>query len=337
MGRQERAVAAGTRQSEALAWWLRHQRQRLGLTYAEMAFKIHGEVTASALSRAASGRGVPSRRAVEAYAQACEADMAEARRLWKAARWAAQQGPRKPAAPGDVQDRHLADKVEQFVTHPEVLEDFAQMRRAMIQLRAREGQPSLDELQRRAGRAPDGRHHLLPKSSLSSVLHGHSIPLRRHITAFTRALGLGEGKVALWERAWDRIEERTAAQTSPERRRARYRSHPYPAAPVDQPVIFRGFLIDDDDIGTGAAATAAESAVHAAWALAPGLAPSDLTPLRSQGLLPQVFTPTRRHTGPRLALPIAGYTRSGLPIRVPRARPYDRRDRLDKPTLRLRR
>ncbi|MFK8909942.1 helix-turn-helix domain-containing protein, partial [Streptomyces sp. YS-3] len=206
MGRREKAVTADTRQSAALARWLREQRKRCGLTYAAMAFRIDNDVTASALSRAASGNSVPSLRVIEAYAAACDADVGEARRLWKSARHAEQRRRlRDTSSADDLQDRDLADKLDRVMTpHPEVIDTFAQLRRAMVQLRASEGQPSLEELQRRAGPAPGGGH-LLPKSSLNAILRGQAVPLRRHITALTRALGASEWRVAEWERAWDRI------------------------------------------------------------------------------------------------------------------------------------
>ncbi|MER6774930.1 helix-turn-helix transcriptional regulator [Streptomyces bacillaris] len=80
MGRRENAVAAGTRQSEALALWLRAQRERKGVTYAAMAKLTGDRFTASTLSRGASGR-VPSRRLTLAFAAACDADSREAMRL----------------------------------------------------------------------------------------------------------------------------------------------------------------------------------------------------------------------------------------------------------------
>ncbi|MFH7594388.1 hypothetical protein WDV06_04685 [Streptomyces racemochromogenes] len=45
----------------------------------------------------------------------------------------------------------------------------------MAHLRERDGQPSLAELQRRAGKTHDGRHRL-PKSSLGAVLRGDAVP-----------------------------------------------------------------------------------------------------------------------------------------------------------------
>lgn len=73
MGRPEKAVTASTRQLRALMLWLRARRRRRGLTYTAMANSINHKITASVLSRAASGAQVPSRAAVEAYIEACSA------------------------------------------------------------------------------------------------------------------------------------------------------------------------------------------------------------------------------------------------------------------------
>ncbi|MEU8525812.1 helix-turn-helix transcriptional regulator [Streptomyces sp. NPDC048629] len=205
MGRQENAVAATTRQAEALAQWLRAQRRRSGLTYAAMASKVGYEFTASMFSRGASGRAVPSRRLVTAYARACDADESDALKLWKAARKAAEGQLRGTGKAEEFED--LADSIDRHLSHPHFIETLDQLRRAMIQLRATEGQPSLGYLQDRAGRCGDGRHRL-PKSSLSVVLRGAAVPQRAHITAFTQALGLSAQRVAMWEQAWDRVMQR---------------------------------------------------------------------------------------------------------------------------------
>ncbi|MFF9010881.1 hypothetical protein ACF087_34500 [Streptomyces goshikiensis] len=120
-------------------------------------------------------------------------------RLWKAAR-AAEHTRRRRA--GEFED--LADKVVQVYSHPKVIETVGELRRAMVHLRARDGQPSLAELQRRAGQAPDGRYRL-PKSSLGAVLRGDAVPTRGHVLAFTEALGMSRRKVGEWGDAWDRI------------------------------------------------------------------------------------------------------------------------------------
>ncbi|MER5852895.1 helix-turn-helix transcriptional regulator [Streptomyces sp. NPDC002012] len=317
MGRRENAVAAATRQSEALALWLRAQRDRQGLNYAAMARVIEYEFTASMLSRAASGRTVPSRKAVEAYARACNADLGEARRLWKAARSAEQSRRGRELTPDGFQD--LAAKLGRALAHPEVIEDYGQLRRAMVQLRAREGQPSLGELQERAGRMPDGVHHRLPKSSLSAILRGESVPLRRHVTAFAEAMGASRRKVAEWERAWDRVSGRDEPQAVMPARPALVDPQPAhgpptvtttPAPPLIRISLREVRKSDDSDTKVLVGPTIAP----------PGV---DLRAEDVKFLSMHAFTPTnsgRRQgwSGPMRAHPPVGYTRNGLPIRSPR-------------------
>ncbi|MFD9575921.1 helix-turn-helix domain-containing protein [Streptomyces sp. NPDC059982] len=307
MGRRENAVAADTRQMEALALWLRAQRQRAGLTYAAMAEHIHYDFTASMLSRAASGKTVPTRQAVEAFARACDADQAEARRLWKAAR-AAEHTRRRRA--GEFED--LADKVVQVYSHPKVIETVGELRRAMVHLRARDGQPSLAELQRRAGQGPDGRDRL-PKSSLGAVLRGDAVPTRGHVVAFAQALGMSRRKVAQWGSAWDRIvgeageqlpalpRPRTArppgaAPVLPDipRPAPRRYEHPHPRLRPHDPSDFLNFYVMAVMEGPGSEPIYRTVSV----------------PGRSR--LPRFLR------GPLPPLPPAGRTGCGLPIRAPR-------------------
>lgn len=247
MGRQENAVAATTRQAEALALWLRAQRRRSGLTYAAMADKVGYEFTASMLSRGASGRTVPSRRLVTAYARACDGDETDALKLWKAARKAAEDQLRGMGAAEEFED--LADSIDRHLSHPHFIETLDQLRRAMIQLRATEGQPSLGYLQDRAGRSEDGRHRL-PKSSLSVVLRGAAVPQRAHITAFTQALGLSAHRVVMWEQAWDRVMQRHPHAVPSRRLTDTTRIAP-PTTPADTPrgrIIVRSVMQDASEL-----------------------------------------------------------------------------------------
>ncbi|WLQ45614.1 helix-turn-helix transcriptional regulator (plasmid) [Streptomyces laculatispora] len=286
MGRRENAVAAETRQSETLALWLRAQRERRGVTYAAMAKLIGYRFTASMLSRGASGR-VPSRKLVEAFAQACNADPAEAIRLWKAARRSEEELRRREETAKEFQD--LATSVRSALTHPELIETFGQLRRAMIQVRAREGQPSLGYLQAEAGRTADGRHYRLPKSSLSAVLRGEAVPSREHVTAFMEALGASPRKVRPWERAWERIAH-THARQPPAVVEIRVADGPV-AVPPGAPVLLM----------TGA-----------------GSGP-DYDYLRDQVVSDYMNTDMPLiWKGPQRPYPPAGQTRSGLPIRIPR-------------------
>ncbi|MFD6470396.1 helix-turn-helix domain-containing protein [Streptomyces goshikiensis] len=305
MGRRENAVAASTRQMEALALWLRAQRQREALTYAAMAQRINYGFTASMLSRAAGGKTVPTRQVVEAFARACQADPVEARRLWKAAR-AAEHTRRRRA--GEFED--LADKVVQVYSHPKVIETVGELRRAMVHLRARDGQPSLAELQRRAGQAPDGRY-LLPKSSLGAVLRGDAVPTRGHVLAFTEALGMSRRKVGEWGNAWDRIvgEAGAGGPALPRKRTDRHlgtgSATPATARPASRSRTGRRTRHPDDTgfINFYVMATTEET---------------DIVPVyHTFSQYPQSRLP-RFLRGPLPPLPPAGRTGRGLPIRAPR-------------------
>jgi transcriptional regulator with XRE-family HTH domain len=202
MGRRESAVVATTRQSEALALWLRSQRERRGVTYATMAKLTNHRFSPSMLSRGANGK-VPSRRLVLAYTKACDADAGEAMRLWKAERRAEEERRRRAGFP---EFGELATSVRSVMVHPDVIGTFGQLRDAMVELRAREGQPSLGDMQEAAERTPDGRRHRLPKSSLSVILRGEAVPSRAHLTAFMEALHAPAPSDRAWERAWDRAD-----------------------------------------------------------------------------------------------------------------------------------
>ncbi|MFE2729455.1 XRE family transcriptional regulator, partial [Kitasatospora sp. NPDC059327] len=64
------------------------------MSYAALATKTTDKISASILSRAASGT-VPTWNVTEQFTRACGADIATARRLWRAARWAQQDLERK--------------------------------------------------------------------------------------------------------------------------------------------------------------------------------------------------------------------------------------------------
>lgn len=311
MGRRENAVVANTRQMEALALWLRAQRRRAALTYAAMAQSINYDFTASVLSRAAGGKSVPTLPVVEAFVRACQADAAEGRRLWKAAR-AAEHNRRRT---GDFQD--LAATIDQVFSHPKLIEDVRGLRRAMVHLRTLDGQPSLAELQRRARRTPDGKHRL-PKSSLGAVLRGAAVPTRGHVVAFAEALGMSRRKVAEWGNAWDRVvgEVGSAPPIVPRPRT----SAPYTGTGASPPSTIR----------SGARRHAhRRTRRHEPPAQVDPTAPPnfyDMTMKEEISIMPMYRKHPRQLLslrfrllrGPQPPLPPAGHTGSGLPIRAPR-------------------
>ncbi|WP_331748892.1 helix-turn-helix domain-containing protein (plasmid) [Streptomyces sp. NBC_00984] len=284
MGRRENAVAADIRQSEALALWLRAQRERRGVTYAAMAKLTGHQFTASALSRGANGK-VPSRRLVLAYAIACDADTREAMRLWKAARRAEEERRRRAGISPEFRD--LAVSLRSVMTHPDLIDSFAKLHDVMVEMRAREGQPSLSDLQTAAGRTSDDQRHRLPKSSLSVILRGEAVPSRAHLTAFMEALNVSPNNVRRWQQVWDRLADSTARKPS-----VALTIKVVDVPPAEEPHAHH----TPPDVGT-----------------------ADLDFLRGQVLLETVFlTGPGVLQGPQSACPPAGVTRSGLPIRTPR-------------------
>ncbi|MGW6506560.1 helix-turn-helix domain-containing protein [Streptomyces niveus] len=286
MGRRENAVVADTRQSDALALWLRSQRERRGVTYAAMAKIINHRFSRSMLSRGASGSRV-SRGLVLAYAQACGADTGEALRLWKAAQRAEEERRRRAGASVEFGD--LAKRVRSVLTHPKAIDTFGKLHEAMTELRAREGQPSLRDLQIAAGRIPDSRRHRLPKSSLSVILRGEAVPSRAHLTAFLEALKVPSRSVRLWEEAWDRITDSHARKP--------------PAAVEFKIVALSSSPVETEEEDPGGT-----------------LGTEELDFLKKEVLFATISPVELPDTprGPQLANPAVSYTRSGLPIRRPR-------------------
>ncbi|QKW17925.1 helix-turn-helix domain-containing protein [Kitasatospora sp. NA04385] len=301
MGRHEKAVVASTRQLADLALWLRAQRQVRGLTYAAMAEQ--SDYTSTALSRACSGRTVPTWKLTEAYARICGADLRTARRLWRNARWAehrCRQEAQADAFGGDI----AAKWYDVLATQPRLISDYVNLRRAMIGLRARGGQPSLAQLQELAGRT-DGGGWLLPASSLGAILRAEAVPDLRHILAFVRAMGDGRRETE-WVAAWNRAERGDTIATP----RSWYQGADMPgfeeARRKSTTVSFRVSVL--------APAPAPDTATGAARPRFHTLTSGDRNFLHSHGLTVHELN----ENGPVANLPFGGYTPSGLPIRVPR-------------------
>ncbi|MGY0466821.1 helix-turn-helix domain-containing protein [Kitasatospora sp. cg17-2] len=312
MGRRENAVADVTKQLTELVLWLRAQRRLRGLTYAAMAQKT--DYTASMLSRAASGRTVPSWKVVEAYTRACRADLRTAKRLWRTARWADQQQRGRDRTEEFLNAAIAAKFYNILAAKPQLIDTFAKLRLGMIGLRAKNGHPSLVELQERAGRTPNGRRRL-PASSLGAVLRSEASPRRGHVTAFVAAMGAPPDTVMAWAEAW----ERAAGKT-----RVRLALRPDAGAPY-KPVPMRDFLVDDPEtrVRQDPAAPAAAPGTECAFQAGIGLRPEDVAFLRTHGLSigrPRTGDQLPSVLGPVPPLPPAGYTAAGLPIRVPRRR-----------------
>ncbi|MFI1524895.1 hypothetical protein [Kitasatospora cineracea] len=314
MGRHEKAVVASTRQLEDLALWLRAQRQVRGLTYTQMATASTPAYISTAFSRAASGSSVPTWNLTEAYAQVCGADLRTAHRLWRAARWAEHRSRQEARADG----QDIAAKwYDVLATQLRLISDYVSLRRAMIGLRAKGGQPSLARLQKLAGRSASGGWRL-PASSLVAILRGEAVPGIRHVLAFVRAMGDGR-REAEWAAAWNRAERGGAIPTPWSWYQVadvpRFDQAPKPTIRVRV------------SIPTSTSTPDSEAPVPASG---PGRSPTgkltsgDRNFLRSHGL---TVHETDEHeadeheadgNGPVRHLPFGGYTPAGLPIRAPR-------------------
>ncbi|MFE4518486.1 helix-turn-helix domain-containing protein [Kitasatospora sp. NPDC056783] len=188
MGRREKPVEAAEPALRRLAEWLREQRKEAKLTYRQLADRTNYHPTT--LQRAAAGRSVPSWKVVEAVVRECGGDLKTARRKWSQANyWAHVPHPsrtRRLRAPRRVD--------------PEQVDSFADLRRAMHEMRRKADWPSLRELDRRAR----DRGARLPSSTLALVLKGEA-PLRKPVfLAYMDVCGVKEARRALWAAAWDR-------------------------------------------------------------------------------------------------------------------------------------
>ncbi|MEE1781756.1 helix-turn-helix transcriptional regulator [Streptomyces sp. SP17BM10] len=188
MGRREKPVAASDPALGRLAAWLREQRERAGLTYRQLAARTNYHPTT--LQRAAGGRTVPNWTVVEAFTRECGGDLRAARRKWAQANYWAHvprpPGPQRRRAPRPL--------------HPEQVDSFADLRRAMHEMRRKADWPALEELDRRA-RARGAR---LPSSTLALVLKGEA-PLHKPVfRTYMEVCGVRETRRELWATAWDR-------------------------------------------------------------------------------------------------------------------------------------
>ncbi|NUK20181.1 XRE family transcriptional regulator [Streptomyces lunaelactis] len=181
MGRQEKELSARVPAMAEVARWLRRSRRLSGRTYAQLA-RATGFST-SRLHRAANGCPVPWP-VVEAFARACGADVEEAKTVWLQAQVARPSGS-SPA--GRI-------RVDEIST-------FAELREAMRALRAEHDDPSLRDLERRAGTG------MLPRTTLNEALRGTTRPRKEVVLTFVRALRVSEDAAKSWAAAWDRADQ----------------------------------------------------------------------------------------------------------------------------------
>lgn len=195
MGRPENPIAPCDKALDALVRWMRGHRTKAGLSYAQLAERTRhltlptgarARCSADTLARAASGLTVPKHRVVLAYAGACGADMAEAERLWKRARYR--------------ESRNRCH--EEPAPHISYVRDFAELRAALVDLYRKDGSRPYQELEEISGGA-------LTHATVSRVISAVTgRPTRQFVIAFAKACGVRGVALNEWAQAWDRAEER---------------------------------------------------------------------------------------------------------------------------------
>ncbi|MEU1332017.1 helix-turn-helix transcriptional regulator [Streptomyces sp. NPDC005865] len=227
MARPEQSISTANPRLEYLAEWLRGRRRAAGLTHREMAEKSGHAFSATTFSRATSGDRIPRLPVVEAYARACGAPAGQARRLWRAARWA-EHRRRNPGAREPKPDR---------------VYDRDQLGEALRQLYYKAGAMSAGEMERRAG-----GHGELPHSTVLRMLAGRTVFDLAQFLAFLRVCDVTDGvEWERWRSAWFRVRSHEAVERMAEhlsrtheasarnRRDARDRNNPGPEATATPP------------------------------------------------------------------------------------------------------
>lgn len=206
MGRPEKLIITPNRELRRLACWLRTQRAEAGLSYRQM--QTRTTVSAATLSRAASGAYVPRLPVVEAYARACDASAAEARRLWRLARYTEhrQTHPRTEPHPLD------------FVREP------ADMSVALRHLYYRSGAMPLEEIERRSG-----GYGTLPHTTMARMLRGMTMLQMDQLRAFLEVCEVPPKQRVAWVRAWSRAWRSRERERERERERVRLQPQRHPS------------------------------------------------------------------------------------------------------------
>ncbi|MFI9237644.1 helix-turn-helix domain-containing protein [Streptomyces sp. NPDC053079] len=184
VGRREKPIGACSKSLAALVSWLRARRESSGLSYACLAERTpYSEDT---LARAASGRSVPKLMVVLAFAQACDADLAEAERLWKRARY---------------ESRSDGERAQRVAVHIDFVGNFVDLHAALMELYARDGRRPYRELNERAG-----GYGRLPPATVSRVLNRQVLPSRGFVLSLAQACGVRGAALEAWGEAWDRAD-----------------------------------------------------------------------------------------------------------------------------------
>ncbi|MGW3077845.1 hypothetical protein [Kitasatospora sp. NPDC001132] len=153
-----------------------------------------------AVRRVMTAKSLPDFPVLHAIAAACHATQLDMRGLhlsWLQARsdrrpdwyrpdnWYA-----RPATRGYLPRRNLIK--------PELISDFAELRRSIKWLLFESGSPSPRELEKRAG------YNALPHSTLERTLKGERLPDKAEVIVLVETLGIPSADAVAWGEAWDR-------------------------------------------------------------------------------------------------------------------------------------
>ncbi|MFD9724611.1 helix-turn-helix domain-containing protein [Streptomyces sp. NPDC059072] len=213
MGRPEQPLPYPDRPLGRLAQGLRNARVRAGLTYNQLASRAVG-FSESTLKRAASGKTLPTREAVTAYAYTCDTEPGPLLDLWEEA----------------VEERRPADPVAPRITK---IRDTAALGAALHSLHVKAGNPSCREIDKRTRSSPGIIR--VPRTTAHQILYRQRFPSSRtQLKALLTVLGVPATEHSSWLQAWSRANQRRrsdrhAARTRKaelQRRITRPRLHP---------------------------------------------------------------------------------------------------------------
>ncbi|MFI1155036.1 multiprotein-bridging factor 1 family protein [Streptomyces sp. NPDC020817] len=164
-----------------LAQGLRNARIRAGLTYSQMAGRTVG-FSESTLKRAASGKTLPTRGTVIAYAHACDTEPGPLLKAWEEA--VEERRPLRPAAPRIRKIR-----------------DAAALGAALHSLHVKAGNPSCREIDKRTRSSPGIIR--VPRTTAHQILYRQRFPSSRtQLKALLTVLGVSAAEHAEWLQAW---------------------------------------------------------------------------------------------------------------------------------------
>ncbi len=229
MGRHENPIDSTNPELARLAVWLRNLRNTARLTNRELADRTG--LHATTLQRAASGRSVPRRQVVCAYARACGDETDHIETLWKAAR---RHECRTRQSDGAVSAAPL----------PELVLDVADLSAALVALWESSGAPPLRMMEARAG-----AFGVLSRSTAHRIISRRTVPRSAtQFEAFLRACELPEDEYEPWKAAYTRAWRSSKSRKAPEPGPPAGKRPSDAASPASGPAPAPRVLPRDDDL-----------------------------------------------------------------------------------------